>query len=53
MLNFLTEHPTILFVGNCCFMPLIFIGLGTWIGRYRPKLRLPFTVDRADDLEEF
>jgi len=55
MLNFLTENPAILFIGNCCLMPLLFVGLGAWIGRYRPRLRMPFTVDRMDemDMEDF
>jgi len=54
MLQYLTEHPMVLFIGNCCLMPILFLGLGAWIGRYRPRLRMPFTVDTyGDEMEEF
>jgi len=54
MLNFLTEHPTFLFLGNCCLMPVLFTLFGVWIGRFRPRLRMPFTMDpHRDELEEF
>jgi hypothetical protein len=44
----LMEKPGILMFLNCCLLPFIMFGIGVFVGRYRPRIRLPFTVDQDD-----
>jgi len=52
MIAFLTDHPGIMMALNCCFLPLIIFGIGVAVGRFRPRFRLPFTMDRRDHYNE-
>jgi len=49
MLTWLNNHPYLLMVLNCCIGPVAFMFLGAMIARYKPRFRLPFTIDRYDD----
>lgn len=51
MIRFLTDHPTVLMVLNCCVGPAVAVLIGYLIGRYRPRLRVPFTLDRSERSE--
>lgn len=52
MIQFLNDNPGVLVFLNCCVGPLVCIAFGFLIGRYRPRLRLPFTMD-PDQPAEF
>jgi hypothetical protein len=52
MIGFLTDNPGVLLFLNCCLAPLILFGLGVAVGRFRPRFRLPFTLDRHDHYNE-
>jgi len=52
MINWLTAHPGVLMFGNCCFIPVVLFGIGVFVGRFRPKLRVPFTLADDDSLDE-
>lgn len=53
MVHFLSENPWTLLFMTCCLTPAIAFGLGYLVARYRPRFRMPFTLERddIDDLE--
>ena len=53
MTRFLQDNPVILMVLNCCGMPLLFGAVGYLVGRYRPRLRVPWTVGQDTGESEY
>ena len=53
MIEWLSARPGILMALNCCLGPAVVFGLGVFVGRYRPRLRSPFTLERElEDMDE-
>lgn len=42
------QKPTILMMLTCCLWPGVMFALGVFVGKFRPRFRMPFTVDRDD-----
>jgi len=48
MIDWLTARPGVLMFLNCCLSPAVIFTLGVFVGRYRPRFRVPFTLDREE-----
>lgn len=52
MIDLLTRHPGVLMFLNCCLLPAVVLAIGILVGRYRPRFRMPFTLEdqETDDI---
>lgn len=46
MINWLSQNPGVLLFLNCCAGPIVCVVIGYLIAIYRPRLRMPVTMDR-------